>query len=183
MLRCLGAVYSITTFIRAITSLLQIRQVAHLRSTTCNLQGLSPTQRSTQTTPSRDLTLGVMQLVTLRSPGPAGRLHARPKMTPGSHWTMHVTPHRRGEPRGQHPPDKGKLRAPEGPLRRAPARLAPCCLVASSCTGTSTHAAQTQAGMTQAGTQRHVGLAARACIDTSMHAAETQARTQHKPPC
>ena len=43
---------------REITPLLQIRQVAHLRSTTCNLQGLSPTQRSTQTTPSRDLTLG-----------------------------------------------------------------------------------------------------------------------------
>ena len=37
---------------------------------------------------------------------------------------MHVTPQRRGEPRGQHPPDKGKLRAPEGPLRRAPARRA-----------------------------------------------------------
>ena len=53
-----GVLYSITTFIRAITSLLQIRQVAQLRSTTCNLQGLSPTQRSTQTTPSRDLTLG-----------------------------------------------------------------------------------------------------------------------------
>jgi hypothetical protein len=53
-----GAVYFYTTFIRAITSLPQIRQVARLRSTTCNLQGLSPTQRSTQTTPSRDLTLG-----------------------------------------------------------------------------------------------------------------------------
>ena len=50
----LESFYSITTFIRAITSLLQIRQVARLRSTTCNLQGLSPTQRSTQTTPSRD---------------------------------------------------------------------------------------------------------------------------------
>ena len=59
--RSLGAVYFYTTFIRAITSLLQIRQVARLRSTTCNLQGLSPTQRSTQTTPSRDLTLGDMQ--------------------------------------------------------------------------------------------------------------------------
>ena len=57
-LRSLGAVYFYTTFIRVITSLLQIRQVARLRSTTCNLQGLSPTQRSTQTTPSRDLTLG-----------------------------------------------------------------------------------------------------------------------------
>ena len=41
---------------------LQIRQVARLRSTTCNLQGLSPTQRSTQTTPSRNQTLGVMQV-------------------------------------------------------------------------------------------------------------------------
>jgi hypothetical protein len=54
--RSLGAVYSIATFIRDMSTLLQIRQVAHLRSTTCNLQGLSPTQRSTQTTPSRDLT-------------------------------------------------------------------------------------------------------------------------------
>jgi hypothetical protein len=42
-----GAVYCYTTFIRAITSLPQIRQVARLRSTTSNLQGLSslsPTQ-------------------------------------------------------------------------------------------------------------------------------------------
>ena len=39
-----GAVYFYTTFIRAITSLPQIRQVARLRSTTCNLQVLSPTQ-------------------------------------------------------------------------------------------------------------------------------------------
>ena len=37
---CLGAVYSITTFIRAITSLLQIRQFARLRSATCSVQGL-----------------------------------------------------------------------------------------------------------------------------------------------
>jgi hypothetical protein len=72
VLRSLGAVYFYTTFIRAITSLLQIRQVARLRSTTCNLQGLSPTHRSTQTTPSRDLTLGVMQLATVRSPEPVG---------------------------------------------------------------------------------------------------------------
>jgi hypothetical protein len=32
-------------------TLLQIRQVAQLRSTTCSLQGLSSTQRSTQTAP------------------------------------------------------------------------------------------------------------------------------------
>jgi hypothetical protein len=54
--RCLGAVYSITTFIRAITSLLQIRQFAQHRSATCSRQGLSPTQRSTRATPSGDLT-------------------------------------------------------------------------------------------------------------------------------
>jgi hypothetical protein len=75
----LGAIYSITTFIRDIRTLFQIRQVARLRSTTCNLQGLSSTQRSTQTTPSRDLTLGGkernMQLATVRSPKPAGRHH------------------------------------------------------------------------------------------------------------
>ena len=58
----LESFYCYTTFIRAMTSLLQIRQVALLRSTTCNLQGLSPTQRSTQTTPSRNRTLGVMQV-------------------------------------------------------------------------------------------------------------------------
>jgi hypothetical protein len=66
---CLGAFYSITTFIRAITSLLQIQQFAQLRSTTCSLQGLSSTQRSARAAPSRDRTLGAMQLVTLRSPG------------------------------------------------------------------------------------------------------------------
>jgi hypothetical protein len=59
VLRCLGAVYSITTFIIAITSLLQIRQVAQHRSATCSLQGLSSTQRSARATPSRDLTLRV----------------------------------------------------------------------------------------------------------------------------
>ena len=59
--RCLGAVYSITTFIRAMTSLLQIQQFARLRSTTCSLQGLSSTQRSARATPSRDRTLGVKE--------------------------------------------------------------------------------------------------------------------------
>jgi hypothetical protein len=59
MFMCLCAVYSITTFIRDMRTLLQIRHFAHLRSTTCRLQGLSSTQRSTHTTPSRDLTLGV----------------------------------------------------------------------------------------------------------------------------
>ena len=57
--RSLGAVYWYTTFIRDIRTIFQIRQVAQLRSTTCNLQGLSSTQRSTHTTPSRDLTLVV----------------------------------------------------------------------------------------------------------------------------
>ena len=82
VLRCLGAVYSITTFIRAITSLLQIRQVAHLRSATCSLQGLSSTQRSARATPSRDRTLGVMHLPWLElectNPGsPRGQPGAR----------------------------------------------------------------------------------------------------------
>ena len=86
--RSLVAVYSIATFIRDIRTLLQIRQVVQLRSTTCNLQGLSPTQRSTQTTPSRDLTLGVMQLVTLRAPEPVG------------HPLNDVCPHRQGNPYG-----------------------------------------------------------------------------------
>ena len=39
-----GAVYSITTFIGGISPPLQIRQVARLRSTTSNLQVLSPTR-------------------------------------------------------------------------------------------------------------------------------------------
>jgi hypothetical protein len=40
MLRCLGAVYSIVTFIRALGSLLQIQQFALLRSVSCSMQGL-----------------------------------------------------------------------------------------------------------------------------------------------
>ena len=39
-----GAFYSITTFIGGISPPLQIRQVARLRSTTSNLQVLSPTR-------------------------------------------------------------------------------------------------------------------------------------------
>ena len=39
-----GAIYSITTFIGGISPPLQIRQVARLRSTTSNLQVLSPTR-------------------------------------------------------------------------------------------------------------------------------------------
>ena len=58
----------------------------HAVRTTCNLQGLSPTQRSTQTAPSRDLTLG-------------GKEQKRKPCT---------SPHRCGEPRGRHPPSKGK---------------------------------------------------------------------------
>ena len=61
VLRCLGAVYSITTFMRDMRTLLQIRQFAHRRSTTCSLQGLSSTQRSARAAPSRDLTLGVKE--------------------------------------------------------------------------------------------------------------------------
>ena len=61
VLRCLGAVYSITTFIRDIRTLLQIRQFAHLRSATGSMQGLNPTRRSARATPSRDPTLGVAQ--------------------------------------------------------------------------------------------------------------------------
>ena len=37
----------------------------------------APRKRSTQTTPSRNLTLGVMQLVTLRAPETVGRHHPR----------------------------------------------------------------------------------------------------------
>jgi hypothetical protein len=55
-----------TTFMRDMRTLLQIRQFTQLRSTTCSLQGLSSMQRSAQATPSRDLTVGVMQLGTLR---------------------------------------------------------------------------------------------------------------------
>ena len=150
-------------------TLLQIRQFAHLRSTTCSLQGLSSTHRSTQTTPSRDLTLGVKA----REPpqtispevcsSPPGKTERRGTLS-GGFATM-CEGHR------THGSTTTSFSAPcFKPCRRA-------------CTGTSTHAAQTQAGMTQAGTQRHVGLAARACIDTSIHAAQTQARTQHKPPC
>ena len=58
---CLCAVYSITTFIRDMRTLLQIRQFARLRSASCSLQGLSSTQRSARETPSRDLTVGVKE--------------------------------------------------------------------------------------------------------------------------
>ena len=82
---------------------LQIRQVARLRSTTCNLQGLSPTQRSTQTTPSRDLTLGVMQLVTLRSPQATSTTNAHPdSFTPpgkGTRTSNQGNPYRRSSSR------------------------------------------------------------------------------------
>ena len=126
-----GAFYSITTFIRAITSLLQIRQVAHLRSTTCNLQGLSPTQRSTQTTPSRDLTLGVMQLATVRSPErePQKTIIPEPqKVDQGRQW--------KGGPRWRFCHDV------LGPLNPKAADAPARCPVARFCTDTSTHAAQ-----------------------------------------
>jgi hypothetical protein len=42
MLRCFGAVYSITAFIKAFGSLAQIQQFAQHRSATCSMQGLSP---------------------------------------------------------------------------------------------------------------------------------------------
>ena len=45
-------------------TLLQIRQFAQLRSATGNMQGLSPTQWSARATPSRDLTLVVVQAKT-----------------------------------------------------------------------------------------------------------------------
>ena len=82
VLRCLGAFIPTTTFMREITPLLQIRQFAHLRSTTCSLQGLCSTQRSARATPSRDLTLGVMHLPWLElectNPGsPRGQPGAR----------------------------------------------------------------------------------------------------------
>jgi hypothetical protein len=72
VLRCSLLIHHLHQRFRDLGTLLQIRQFAHLRSTTCSLQGLSSTQRSTQTTPSRDLTVGVMQLATLRSPEPVG---------------------------------------------------------------------------------------------------------------
>jgi hypothetical protein len=43
------------------STLLQIRQVAHLMEHHMQPAGSDSTRRSTQTTPSRDLTLGVMQ--------------------------------------------------------------------------------------------------------------------------
>ena len=62
VLRCLGAVNSITTFIRDMSTLLQIRQFAHLRTASCSLQGLSPARRFARAAPSGDLALGVMHL-------------------------------------------------------------------------------------------------------------------------
>ena len=153
---------------REITPLLQIRQFARLRSTTCNLQGISSTQRSTQTTPSRDLTLGgkAREPPQTISPevcaSPPGKTERRGTLS-GGFATM----------------CEGHRTHGSTTTSFSAFCLKPCCPVVRACTGTSTHASQTQAGMTQAGTQRHVGLAARACIDTSTHAA--QARTQHRP--
>ena len=164
---------------------MQIRQVAQLRSTTCNLQGLSPTQRSTQTTPSRNLTLGVMQSRRSRNSSPARELTSLlsnfrrdPAVLSAPPWTAAKAS---GTPPGLQAKRGGSGHRP-APAAAVPA--IPLVPVAKSWTGTSTHAAQTQAqaGTTRAGTQRHVGLAARACTETSMHAAQTQARTQHKPP-
>jgi len=90
VLRCLGAFIPTTTFIREITPLLQIRQFAHHRSASCSLQGLSPARRVARAAPSGDLALGVMHLVTLRSPGPEGGI-----------------PNRRGTQRSLHTPGKG----------------------------------------------------------------------------
>jgi hypothetical protein len=61
VLRCLGAFIPITTFIRDLRTLLQIRQFAHHRSATGSMQGLNHTRRGARATPSRDLTLGVGQ--------------------------------------------------------------------------------------------------------------------------
>ena len=46
------------------------------RHATCKIK--APRERSTQTTPSRNLTVGVMQLVTVRSPEPVGGKMAAP---------------------------------------------------------------------------------------------------------
>ena len=177
-----GAVYSITTFIRAITSLLQIRQVARLRSTTCNLQGLSPMRRSTQTTPSRNLTLGVMQSLRSRNSSPAREYLPSLGFPPRPGCPSSSTLVAASSLLSDFRLDPSVLPAPPCLGGSAAVPAIPLVPVASSWTGTSTHAAQTQAGTTRAGTQRHVGLAERACTETSMHAAQTQARTQHKPP-
>ena len=87
------------------------------------MQGLSPTQRSAHPTPSRDLTLGVVQLATLRSPGPR-EAPPLPNWFQGANRSKYGKPHRRGEPRSRHPPSKGNAywEAPEGPLGRTSAR-------------------------------------------------------------
>jgi hypothetical protein len=60
VLRCLGAFIPSTTFIRDLGTLLQIQQVAQLRSDTCSMQGLDPTRRRAQRTPSTDVALEVV---------------------------------------------------------------------------------------------------------------------------
>ena len=77
MLRCLGAFIPTTTFIRDMRTLLQIRQFAQLRSTSCSLQGLSSTQRSARATPSRDRTLGAGE-----QKGTRGNYHSHLKANP-----------------------------------------------------------------------------------------------------
>ena len=175
-----GAIYSITTFIGGISPPLQIRQVARLRSTTSNLQVLSPTREEHTNNPVQK---------------PNFRGHAGTKARTRVYKPPTVLQDHQGRENKRTSVDLAASSLLSD-FRLDPSVLpAPPCLggsaavpaiplvpVASSWTGTSTHAAQTQAGTTRAGTQRHVGLAARACTETSMHAAQTQARTQHKPP-
>ena len=153
------------------------------RHATC--KDKAPRERSTQTTPSRNLTLGVMQSRRSRNSSPARELTSLlsnfrrdPAVLSAPPWTAAKAS---GTPPGLQAKRGGSGHRP-APAAAVPA--IPLVPVAKSWTGTSTHAAQTQAqaGTTRAGTQRHVGLAARACTETSMHAAQTQARTQHKPP-
>ena len=156
---------------------MQIRQVAQLRSTTCNLQGLSPTQRSTQTTPSRDLTLGVMQLATMRSPKTVGKNHPC-LLAPRNHkiegWqpplpigSKEPVARRMAHPTGAENhgadtlPGRGMRRCKHPRARFDELQrtgLQPCKAAARACTNMSAHASQTQTG-----TYGHVDLVARPC--------------------
>ena len=129
-----GAFYFYTTFIRAITSLPQIRQVARLRSTTCNLQGLSPTRKEHTNNPVQKPNFRGQRATKLRD----NEMEALKRFpTKGSRMNDSTLKAVSCECR-RHP----------GPAPAAAVPAIPLVPVANSWTCTSAHAAQTQASTT-----------------------------------
>ena len=140
----LESFYSITTFIRAITSLLQIRQVARLRSTTSNQQEHrnNPVQKpnfrghAVPAVPKFEPGQGIPPFCP-RSASTRLSFQSPLLATPSRLADVHLDP--------------AVLPAPPCLGGSAAVPAIPLGPVASSWTGMSTHAAQTQVGTTRAG--------------------------------